>query len=284
DPEERAEAESAQPGAGEGGEGPSQGIGPRRPMCPRPPHETKMDWAGMKRRTRQITRMPFAISQFTVTPDSRTIIFVTSEPSATSSLPVVYSIQDDGRRLARVTSGAPPQGDGEGPGGGGGFGGGISGLNVSRDGRTLFFSERDGIYSVPLAAGPASAAASTAGRGGPSTGGGEGARRRISFNVRVKINRPAEWTEMFGDAWRTMKYRFYDPAMHGMDWDAAKAKYEPLVQYVGDRQELLNIINEMIGELNASHTGAAPPPRGPGGGGVSTGHLGIELEPDAAGR
>jgi tricorn protease len=48
---------------------------------------------------------------------------------------------------------------------------------------------------------------------------------------------------------------------------------------------LLNIINEMIGELNASHTGAAPPPRGQGGGGVVTSHLGIELEPDtAAGR
>jgi tricorn protease len=40
----------------------------------------------------------------------------------------------------------------------------------------------------------------------------------------------------------------------------------------------------MIGELNASHTGAAPPPGGRAGG-VSTGHLGIELEPDnAAGR
>ncbi|HKG78943.1 MAG TPA: S41 family peptidase, partial [Pyrinomonadaceae bacterium] len=51
------------------------------------------------------------------------------------------------------------------------------------------------------------------------------------------------------------------------------------------RQELLNIINEMIGELNASHTGAAPPPRGPGGGGVATSHLGLELEADkAAGR
>ncbi len=55
-----------------------------------------------------------------------------------------------------------------------------------------------------------------------------------------------------------MKYRFYDPKMHGKDWDAARAKYQPLVAYVGDRQELLNIINEMIGELNASHTGAAP--------------------------
>jgi tricorn protease len=87
---------------------------------------------------------------------------------------------------------------------------------------------------------------------------------------------------MFDDAWRTMKYRFYDPKMHGFDWDAMRAKYQPLVEYVGDRQELLNIINEMIGELNASHTGAAPPPRGPAAGGVATGHLGIELEPDAA--
>jgi len=45
--------------------------------------------------------------------------------------------------------------------------------------------------------------------------------------------------------------------MHGFDWDAARAKYQPLVDYIGDRQELMNIINEMIGELNASHTGAA---------------------------
>src|SRR5262249_6742340 len=91
--------------------------------------------------------------------------------------------------------------------------------------------------------------------------------------------------EMFDDAWRTMKYRFYDSAMHGKDWDGARAKYQPLVADVGDRQELLNVINEMIGELNASHTGAAPPPRGREGAGVSTAHLGVDLEPDeAAGR
>ncbi len=273
DPEERADAEAA-PGAGLG-EG-AEGAGPqRRPATNRPPHETKMDWAGMKHRTRQITRMPFPVGNYTVAPDSRTLVFVTSEPAGQAATPVVYSIQDDGRRLTRVISGGPPQGDGEG-GGGGGFGGGIGNLSISRDGRTLFFSERDGIYSVALGGG--AAAAATAGR----TGGAEGARRRINFTVRVKIDRPAEWAEMFGDAWRTMKYRFYDPAMHGMDWDAAKAKYEPLVKDVGDRQELLNIINEMIGELNASHTGAAPPPRGAGGGGVATGNLGIELQPDAA--
>ncbi|MGI8897339.1 MAG: S41 family peptidase [Pyrinomonadaceae bacterium] len=282
DPEERAEPESSPAGSGEAGaEGASP---PRRGPAERrqPPKEIKMDWAGLKRRTRQISRMPFPIFNYTVAPDSRTIVFVTSEPAGPASVPVIYSVQDDGKRLTRIISGMPPSEEG-GPGGsGGGFGGGISALDISRDGRTLFFIERDGIYSVPLPASPppgsaAAAAAASAGRG-------EGTRKRINFNVRVRVDRPAEWAEMFDDAWRTMKYRFYDPQMHGIDWDAARAKYRPLVDFVGDRQELLNIINEMIGELNASHTGAAPPPRGAASG-VSTGHVGVELESDsAAGR
>src|SRR5258708_9475795 len=95
---------------------------------------------------------------------------------------------------------------------------------------------------------------------------------------------------MFDDAWRTMKYRFYDPKMHGYDWDAMRAKYRPMVAYVGERQELMNLINEMIGELNASHTGASTGGGragrgGDGGVGASTSHLGLELDADdMAGR
>ena len=283
DPDDAEEREPAPQAAGaEDGEG-APPAARRGPPANRPPREIKMDFAGLKRRTRQVTRMPFPIFSYTIAPDSRTVVFVTSEPAGTASVPVVYSIQDDGRRLTRITGGLPPTENAEGgPGGGGGFGGGLGDLAISRDGRTLFFRERDGIYSVPLSAG---------GQGAPATAGvaagagREAGRRRINFNVRVRIDRPAEWAEMFDDGWRTMKYRFYDPKMHGMDWDAARAKYRPLVDFVGDRQELLNIINEMIGELNASHTGAAPPPRGPGAGGVSTSHLGLELERDtAAGR
>ena len=284
DAEERAEAEPAPPMPAEPGtEGAAaSGGGGRRGPAERrgPPREIKMDWAGMKRRTRQITRMPFPVSSYTVAPDSRTIVFVTTEPAGIVSVPVIYSIQDDGKRLARILSGQAPGEDG----GQGGFGGpGISELNISRDGRTLYFSERDGIYSVPLPASPAQgSAAAAAAASAPRS---EGTRKRINFNVRVRINHPDEWAEMFDDAWRTMKYRFYDPQMHGINWDAAREKYRPLVDFVGDRQELLNIINEMIGELNASHTGAAPPPRGAISSGVSTGHLGVELEADsAAGR
>jgi len=277
DPEERPEPETTAAATGEataeGAPPPRRGPAERR----QPPKEIKMDWAGLKRRTRQITRMPFPVQNYTVAPDSRTIVFVTTEPAGTGTVPVIYSIQDDGKRLTRITSGLPASEEG-GPGPGGGFGGaGVSQLNISRDGRTLFFRERDSIYSVsvPQTSGSiAAAAAATSARG-------DGTRKRINFNVTVRVERPSEWAEMFDDAWRTMKYRFYDPQMHGINWDAAREKYRPLVEFVGDRQELLNIINEMIGELNASHTGAAPPPGGRAGG-VSTGHLGLELEADSA--
>ena len=243
-----------------------------------PPREINIDWAGLKRRTRQLTRMPFAVFNYAIAPDNRTVVFVTTEPAGLRNVPVIYSIQEDGRRLTRVTAGEPPAAEGGGgPGGGGGFGGGINSLNISRDGRTLFFREGSSVFSVSIA--PAAGA-----QPGAASGGRESARRRINFTARVKIDKSTEWAEMFDDAWRTMKYRFYDAAMHGKNWDGMRAKYQPLVEFVGDRQELLNIVNEMIGELNASHTGAAPPPRGREGG-VSTAHLGIDLQADdAAGR
>ncbi len=282
DPEERADAEAAQaegtPGAGGEMRRPAGAPGAGGPRPTPTPREIKMDWAGMKRRTRQLTRMPFPVSTYAIAPDSKTIVFVTSEPAGQAAIPVVYSIQEDGRRMTRITSGAPPAGDAG--GGGGGFGG-VSNLNLSRDGRTLFFQEGDFVYSVAMPPpAPAGAPASAAGAGA-----GSAPRRRINFVAKVKVDRPSEWVQMFDDAWRTMKYRFYDPKMHGMDWDAMRAKYRPLTEFVGDRQELLNIVNEMIGELNASHTGTAPPPGGPQPGATSTGHLGVELEPDTqAGR
>ncbi|MCA1555977.1 MAG: biopolymer transporter Tol [Acidobacteria bacterium] len=282
DAEERAEQEAAQaamqPPSGEGG-----GAARMNPAMPRPtPKPVQIDWAGLKRRTRQLTRMPFAVTSYNISPDSKAIVFVTSEPAGLAQVPVIYSIQEDGKRLTRITSGTPPTGDGGQGGGGGGFGGGVSNLNVSRDNRTLFFQEGEFVYSVamppPLPPGVSASSAP------PSTTAAPAQRRRINFTAKVKIDRPAEWAEMFDDAWRTMKYRFYDAKMHGTDWDAMRAKYRPLVEYVGDRQELLNIVNEMIGELNASHTGAAPPPSGVASqpGSASTGHLGLELEPDAA--
>lgn len=302
DPEERAEAEAAlaeqqqpvTPPAGDGGgAGAGAGAGPgmrRQGGAQRQPAKPiNVDWPGLKRRTKQLTRMPFPVTSYNVSTDGKTLVFATIEPAGLSNVPVIYSIQDDGKRLTRVTAGAAPGGAAGGDNqpptpGGGGFGGGVSNLNVSRDNRTLFFQEGDFVYAVAM---PPPAPSGAPSGGSPTTSSASAPRRRINFVAKVRVDRPNEWAQMFDDAWRTMKYRFYDAKMHGMDWDAMRAKYRPLVEYVGDRQELLNVINEMIGELNASHTGAAPPPAGAAreSSAVSTGHLGVELEPDAtAGR
>ena len=74
------------------------------------------------------------------------------------------------------------------------------------------------------------------------------------------------------------------PKLHGTDWDAMRAKYKPLVAYVADRHELMNVLNEMIGELNASHTGASAGRERSAGAAASTNvmtrHLGLDLQPD----
>ena len=111
--------------------------------------------------------------------------------------------------------------------------------------------------------------------------------RRVNFAVRMEIDRPAERKQVFDEAWRTMKNRFYDAKMHGVNWAAAQDKYETLLEHVADSDELHNVIMEMIGELNASHTGIS------GGGGlpgeppvqdkVQTRYPGFTLVADASG-
>jgi tricorn protease len=307
DPLEPAPGEASEGGGRPGGGG-GPGRGPAASVTPA--KDVKIDWAGLKRRTRRVT--PANLSAFNYIPanDGKTIVFVGSEGGGGrfggggGGATALYSIGDDGKRLTRIASGnAPTEAPGEdaprGPRRG--FGGGISGLALTKDGRTIFYQEGDGVYSTAMGGTPVAGADAPAGGrglgrggaggGGPvavaaAGGGGGGSSKKVTFVAKVKVDHPAEWAEMFGDAWRTMKYRFYDPKMHGVDWEAARAKYAPLVEYVGDAHELVNVINEMIGELNASHTGAtARSGRGPGDSGISTGHLGFDLVTDnAAGR
>ncbi|MEM9598412.1 MAG: PDZ domain-containing protein, partial [Acidobacteriota bacterium] len=72
--------------------------------------------------------------------------------------------------------------------------------------------------------------------------------------LRMKINPRAEWRQMFDDAWRISRDFFYDPNMHGMDWDALGERYRSLLPSVSHRSELDFILGELVGELAAGHT------------------------------
>lgn len=69
----------------------------------------------------------------------------------------------------------------------------------------------------------------------------------LNFDPRI------EWRQMFVEAWRLERDYFYDPDMHGVDWDAMLAKYLPLVDRVTTRGELSDLISQMVAELSALH-------------------------------
>ena len=101
-------------------------------------------------------------------------------------------------------------------------------------------------------------------------------------NMKTWVNLKAEWDQIFNEAWRQMRDFFYDPDMHGVDWSAIRTKYEPLVPYVNNRNDLNYIIGEMIGELTVGHAyvsgGDKPNPER-----INTGLLGAELSRDKSG-
>ncbi|MHC4695194.1 MAG: S41 family peptidase [Planctomycetota bacterium] len=71
--------------------------------------------------------------------------------------------------------------------------------------------------------------------------------------VRIKVDRNKEFFQIFDEAWRVQRDWFYDPGMHGLDWEAMREKYRKFVPYCGDRSDLNYLIGEMIAELNIGH-------------------------------
>ncbi|GGP81026.1 S41 family peptidase [Shewanella ulleungensis] len=70
----------------------------------------------------------------------------------------------------------------------------------------------------------------------------------------LSISPQQEWQQIFEDAWLMHRDSFFDPKMRGLDWQATKAKYQPLVDRLTDRNELNDIFMQMMGELNSLHS------------------------------
>lgn len=243
--------------------------------------EVKIDWDGLARRIRQVTRLGDSVMAAVPSPDSRLYAFVTVGEQEGRRLSALYTIQEDGERMTRVTVSQPSAAGDEGPPTPGrGFGGGISSPQFSRDGRTIYFMDGNGIYAADIGAGGAPSAPSPA----PAAFAGRASdRRRVNFTARVEVDHRAERKQVFDESWRIMKHRFYDAEMHGADWAKAKSIYEPFLEHVADQEEMHDLILRMIGELNASHTGISA-----GGGPESrsqaqTRYPGFELASDPSG-
>ncbi|MBK9474316.1 MAG: PD40 domain-containing protein [bacterium] len=72
--------------------------------------------------------------------------------------------------------------------------------------------------------------------------------------MEARVDPRAEWRQMFRDAWRQERDFFYDPGMHGVDWDRMYQRYGQLVPYVTHGADFAYLLGELISELNCSHT------------------------------
>jgi len=71
--------------------------------------------------------------------------------------------------------------------------------------------------------------------------------------IQVKIDPVKEWGNIFNEAWRVNRDYFYDPGMHGLDWNAMKDKYKVFLPDLTCRSDLYRVMQWMFSELSVGH-------------------------------
>jgi tricorn protease len=72
--------------------------------------------------------------------------------------------------------------------------------------------------------------------------------------IEVRIDPRAEWAQILDEVWRINRDYFYDPAMHGADWNAMKPKYEQFLPHMNVRSDLNRVIRWLCSELGVGHS------------------------------
>jgi tricorn protease len=149
----------------------------------------------------------------------------------------------------------------------------LDSYDVSGDGRTVVV--RDG---GQLRALPADHRVETSPHGEPSPDVVEIDLSR----VRIEVDPPREWAQMYDEAAKLMRDHFWVADMAGVDWEGVVTRYRPLLDRIATRDDLSELLWEVQGELGASHAYETPPPR-PAEEERALGLLGADLERDAEG-
>jgi tricorn protease len=260
-----------------------------------------VDVKGIDRRVTQLTRGTSGVGSYFLSRDGRTVYYAVGGggfgggggrgggrgAAGDNSQNGLYSVSIDGRDRRRIASGT------------------FAGMQPTADRRTVYFrgqvrapAGEDNPPNPPgrggagaevgfpierLAIGAGQPAGGGAGGGRATQAGGAqntaGAGEAVQFTFNVRVDRREEWRQLLDESYRVMKYRYYDPQMHGKDWAAIYERYRPLLKYAGTNEDVYDIANAMIGELSSSHTGVSGPssvtvPRA-----YTTRYLGFEMEP-----
>lgn len=109
---------------------------------------------------------------------------------------------------------------------------------------------------------------------------GSKATTNIDFEAPFNYKPAEERQYLFDHVWRQVSDKFYDPKMQGVDWEYYRKVYEKFLPYINNNFDFAEMLSEMLGELNASHTGCR---YYAGGASLSTAALGAFFDPNYEG-
>ena len=108
-------------------------------------------------------------------------------------------------------------------------------LMYDKDEKNLFYTKNNSISKLDVASGKA---------------------KPVSFKSEMNVNESAERAYMFAHAWRQVREKFYVQDLHGVDWDLMKKEYAKFLPHINNGFDFSEMLSELLGELNASHTGS----------------------------
>ncbi len=122
--------------------------------------------------------------------------------------------------------------------------GGPAGLSVSKDGKSLYAVSDGKIMKIEAESGKVSP---------------------VIVNGEMVLKADKERTYIFDHAWRQVAKKFYDPKIHGLDWNKYHSDYAKFLPHINNNYDFQELLSEFLGELNASHTGGRYSPQQPNG-------------------
>ncbi len=199
----------------------------------------KIDFDKIYERAVQVTGFAGDEDDLAISKDGETFYYTTATSTAKGR--DLYSIKWDGKDLKEITKG------GTNP----------TGVSMDREGKYLYYTKTGALGRIDLKTSTAES---------------------LPYVAKMKIDYTAERTQVFEEAWRTIRDGYYDPKFHGNDWGKLHDKYKERTVNASTSNDFAYMFSLLLGELNSSHMGLTAPER------IetqkeSTGLLGTELFP-----
>jgi Tol biopolymer transport system component/C-terminal processing protease CtpA/Prc len=119
------------------------------------------------------------------------------------------------------------------------LGGSPSGIQMSKDGKAVFVTNNGTLLKIDESGKPTP----------------------ISVASEMVLDAAKERAYIFEHCWRQVKEKFYDPTIHGIDWQMYKDTYAKFLPHISNNYDFQELLSEMLGELNGSHTGGRYSPQ-----------------------